>query len=43
MLPSCTADPPEEVTAGWQALRHSQDKSIAPFKAQKDLVLAGIP
>ena len=43
MLPSSTADPPWLHTAEWQALSHSQDKSIAPFRAQKDLVLAEIP
>ena len=43
MMPSSTADSPREATAEWQALRHIQDKSIAPFRAQKDLVLAEIP
>ena len=43
MLPSSKADSPWQHTAEWQALGHSQDKSIAPFRAQKDLALAEIP
>ena len=43
MLPSSTADSSWQHTAEWQALSHSQDKSIASFRAQKDLVLAEIP
>ena len=43
MQPSSTADSPWQHTAEWQALSYSQDKSIAPFRAQKDLVLAEIP
>ena len=37
MLPSSTADSPWQHTAEWQALSHSQDKSIAPFRAQNFL------
>ena len=43
MPPSSATDSPWQHTAEWQALSHSQDKSIEPFRAQKDLVLAEIP